>query len=165
MERSPQRYFCNKCGYVGSSDTHPGCNYFAYPMAHLEQIYIDHLEAELEALRASPASAPEGAAFIPEKIGNVESGFEGMFLKEAQAYKRGWNACCEAMLAAAPTPQVTEDQKDADRLNYLQEHGATVHLVSTTNSNLLSFVIGGLHRSKRLNLREAIDAAMQEDKP
>ena len=74
-------------------------------------------------------------------------------------------ALCGHYGKAAPTPQVTEDQKDADRLNYLQEHGATVHLVSTTNSNLLSFVIGGLHRSKRLNLREAIDAAMQEDKP
>ena len=60
----------------------------------------------------------------------------------------------------ASIPPVSEDQKDAERLNYLQEHGATVHLVSTTNSNLLSFVIGGLHRSKRLNLREAIDAAM-----
>ena len=60
MERPAQRYFCNKFGYVGSSDTHPGCNYFAYPMAHLEQLYIDHLETELASLRASPASAPEG---------------------------------------------------------------------------------------------------------
>ena len=58
MERPPKRYFCNKCWYVGSSNTHPGCNYFAYPMAHLEQLYIDHLEAELTSLRASPASAP-----------------------------------------------------------------------------------------------------------
>ena len=60
MERPPQRYFCHKCWYVGSSDTHPGCNYFAYPMAHLEQLYIDHLEREIALLKASPASAPEG---------------------------------------------------------------------------------------------------------
>ena len=65
MERPPQRYFCHKCWYVGSSDTHPGCNYFAYPMAHLEQLYIDHLEAELEALRTSPVGAPEGWKIVP----------------------------------------------------------------------------------------------------
>ena len=41
---------------------------------------------------------------IPKKIGRVESGFKGMFLREAQAYKRGWNECRGAMLAAAPKP-------------------------------------------------------------
>lgn len=39
---------------------------------------------------------------VPEKLKHVESGFKGMFLREAQAYKRGWNECRAAMLAAAP---------------------------------------------------------------
>ena len=60
MERPPKIYFCNTCGYVGISDTHPGCQYLAYLRANPEQLYIDHLEAELAALRASPASATEG---------------------------------------------------------------------------------------------------------
>lgn len=139
--------------------------------------------------RASPASAPEGfnhsigadrfttvrgtywwhvrAGDGTQNIGKFHTKLaaEDMALTLLTAFRDGAFMQYGAMLGPAPTPQVTEDQKDADRLNYLQEHGATVHLVSTTNSNLLSFVIGGLHRSKRLNLREAIDAAMQEDKP
>ncbi len=46
-----------------------------------------------EAGRSSPAS-------VPEKIKKVESGFRGLFLKEAQAYKHGWNECRAAMIAA-----------------------------------------------------------------
>ena len=117
--------------------------------------------------RASPASAPEGwkwrrhARTRWEAVGHWDS-IEEMAYNDMLG--RGWDV--EKLYShAAPTPPVSEGRKDAERLNYLQEHGATVHLVSTTNSNLLSFVIGGLHRSKRLNLREAIDAAMQEDKP
>lgn len=37
---------------------------------------------------------------VPEKIKRVGSGFKGMFLREAQAYKQGWNECRAAMLAA-----------------------------------------------------------------
>ena len=124
--------------------------------------WLGFARAVYEAGRASPASVP-GWKLVPDVptstmvLAGEKALSEHDFLRMDSAY-------C-AMLATAPTPPVSEDRKDADRLNYLQEHGATVHLVSTTNSNLLSFVIGGLHRSKRLNLREAIDAAMQEDKP
>lgn len=124
--------------------------------------WLGFARAVYEAGRASPASVP-GWKLVPDVptstmvLAGEKALSEHDFLRMDSAY-------C-AMLATAPTPPVSEDWKDAERLNYLQEHGATVHLVSTTNSNLLSFVIGGLHRSKRLNLREAIDAAMQEDKP
>ena len=59
MERPAQRYFCNKCGYVGNVDLHSGCGYLAYHLAPFEQNYIDQLERELALLKASPASAPE----------------------------------------------------------------------------------------------------------
>jgi len=113
--------------------------------------WLGFARAVYEAGRASPASAPEGWKHSCNALC-----LDGVEL---------WIPQCPHCGKPAPTTPVSEDQKDAERLNYLQEHGATVHLVSTTNSNLLSFVIGGLHRSKRLNLREAIDAAMQEDKP
>ena len=57
MERPAQRYFCNKCGYVGNVDLHSGCGYLAYHLAPFEQNYIDQLERELALLKASPASA------------------------------------------------------------------------------------------------------------
>lgn len=66
--------------------------------------------------RASPASAPECVTFIPDRIRKVESGFKGLCIKEAKAYKQGWNDCRAAMLAAAPTPPVSEDRKDAEHV-------------------------------------------------
>ena len=62
MERPAQRYFCNKCGYVGNVDLHSGCGYLAYHLAPFEQNYIDQLDRELALLKASPASAPEGCS-------------------------------------------------------------------------------------------------------
>ena len=47
----------------------------------------------------TPGAQP--APSVPEKIKRVESGFKGMFLREAQAYKQGWNECRAAMIAAA----------------------------------------------------------------
>ena len=70
MERPPQRYFCNKCGYVGNVDLHPGCGYLAYHLAPFEQNYIDQLEKELadiKKLATSPASAPKAPATQEDK--------------------------------------------------------------------------------------------------
>ena len=69
-----------------------------------------------------------------------------------------------AEFAAAPTPPVSEDRKDAELLDYIQNHGATIQIVPMANRTFW-FEVGGLHKSRKLSVREAIDAAMQEDKP
>ena len=83
MERPPQRYFCNKCGYVGNVDFHPGCGYLAYHLAPFEQNYIDQLERELALLKVSPASAPEGFTMSEPAILPDGSGFGTMTEREA----------------------------------------------------------------------------------
>ena len=118
MERPPQRYFCHKCWYVGSSDTHPGCNYFAYPMAHLEQLYIDQLEAEIAKLRASPASAPEGWKLVP--VVPTHAILDVMFDAGIDRHDGDLTILYRAILAAAPTPPSTEDRKDAERYRWLR---------------------------------------------
>ena len=70
----------------------------------------------------------------------------------------------ETLLAAAPTPPVSEGRKDAELLDYIQNHGATIQIVPMANRTF-GFEVGGLHKSRKLSVREAIDAAMQEDKP
>ena len=62
------------------------------------------------------------------------------------------------------TPLVSEYQKDAELLDYIQNHGATIQIVPMANRTF-GFEVGGLHKSRKLSVREAIDAAMQEDKP
>ena len=70
----------------------------------------------------------------------------------------------EKELAAAPATPVSEDRKDAELLDYIQNHGATIQIVPMANRTF-GFEVGGLHKSRKLSVREAIDAAMQEDKP
>ena len=57
MERPPKKYVCEKCGYLGDTSEHEGCDYLAWTTG--EQLCIDQLERELALLKASPASAPE----------------------------------------------------------------------------------------------------------
>ena len=59
MERPPKKYVCEKCGYLGDTSEHEGCDYLAWTTG--EQLYIDQLERELALLKASPASAPAEA--------------------------------------------------------------------------------------------------------
>ena len=61
------------------------------------------------------------------------------------------------------TPLVSEYQKDAELLDYIQNHGATIQIVPMANRTF-GFEVGGLHKSRKLSVREAIGAAMQEDK-
>ena len=115
MERPPQRYFCNICGYVGNVDLHPGCGYLAYHLAPFEQNYIDQLEKELadiKKLATSPASAPEGwkwrrhARTRWEAVGHWDS-IEEMAYNDMLG--RGWDV--EKLYShAAPTPPVSEDK-------------------------------------------------------
>ncbi len=72
-------------------------------------------------------------------------------------------ALCGPYGKAAPTPPVSEDRKDAELLDYIQNHGATIQIVPMANRTF-GFEVGGLHKSRKLSVREAIDAAMQEDK-
>ena len=105
---------------------------------------------------AGPASAPECVTFIPDRIRKVESGFKGLFIKEAKAYKQGWNDCRAAMLSAAPTQPVSEDRKDAERYRWLLPR-----LVAWQNKDFENAFLHHTHET----IEEAIDAAMQEDKP
>ena len=94
MERPPKKYVCEKCGYLGDTSEHEGCDYLAWTTG--EQRYIDHLEAELAALRASPASAPEGWKHSCNALC-----LDGVEL---------WIPQCPHCGKPAPTPPSTEDR-------------------------------------------------------
>ena len=108
MERPAQRYFCNKCGYVGNVDLHSGCGYLAYHLAPFEQNYIDQLERELALLKASPASAPEGFALVP--VVPTHAILDVMFNAGIDRHDGDLTLLYRAMLATAPTPPVSEDK-------------------------------------------------------
>ena len=110
MERPPKKYVCEKCGYLGDTSEHEGCDYLAWTTG--EQLYIDHLERELALLKASPASAPEGwkwrrhARTRWEAVGHWDS-IEEMAYNDMLG--RGWDV--EKLYShAAPTPPVSEDR-------------------------------------------------------
>ena len=81
MERPPKKYVCEKCGYLGDTSEHEGCDYLAWITG--EQLYIDHLERELALLKASPASVPEGFTMSEPAILPDGSGFGTMTEREA----------------------------------------------------------------------------------
>ena len=201
MERPPKEYVCEKCGYLGDTSEHEGCDYLAWTTG--EQLYIDHLERELALLKASPASAQEGwkhscnalcmdavelwipqcphcgkpAPTPPENKALLEAVAEvvwydpqlSQFPEKPGKIIDGSIAFMESAeigtkLFAAPVPSVSEDRKDAELLDYIQNHGATIQIVPMANRTF-GFEVGGLHKSRKLSVREAIDAAMQEDKP
>ena len=124
MERPPKKYVCEKCGYLGDTPDHEGCDYLAWTTG--EQLYIDQLEMELALLKASPVGAPEVRESVIEAIAEA--------LGDAYDCTRVWSAWSygtmsqddfslvaedrsrleeiadAAMLAAAPTPPVSEDR-------------------------------------------------------
>ena len=171
MERPAKRYFCNKCGYVGNVDLHSGCGYLAYHLAPFEQNYIDQLEAGLAALRASPASAPEGWKWRRharprwEAVGHWDS-IEEMAYNDMLG--RGWDV--EKLYShAAPTPPVSEGRKDAEStLEFICAlEVRLIELAGELPSQNLMHKLSSLRQRvtdrKWELLRKA--PAMQEDKP
>ena len=63
---------------------------------------------------------------VPEKLKSMEPGFKGLFKKEAQAYKQGWNECRGAMLqnlrAVAAPRQLVEWVREAQALMRATPH-------------------------------------------
>ena len=161
MERPPKKYVCEKCGYLGDTSEHEGCDYLAWTTG--EQLCIDQLERELALLKASPVGAPEGYAIVPvEILDRFPEINPSNYDHDGACALNAWGV--ELVLSAAPVPSVSEDRKDAELLDYIQNHGATIQLVPMANRTF-GFEVGGLHKSRKLSVREAIDAAMQEDKP
>ena len=76
MERPPKKYVCEKCGYLGDTPDHEGCDYLAWTTG--EQLCIDQLERELALLKASPVGAPEGFTMSEPTILPDGSGFGTM---------------------------------------------------------------------------------------
>ena len=102
--------------------------------------------------------------WLPEKRhrGGVENGY---WEPSGDALLRSRAVVVKALsLPDLATPPVSEYQKDAELLDYIQNHGATIQIVPMANRTF-GFEVGGLHKSRKLSVREAIDAAMQEDKP
>ena len=71
---------------------------------------------------ASPASAPEGFALVP--VVPTHAILDVMFNAGIDRHDGDLTLLYRAMLAAAPTPPVSEDQKDAERFRFLQEDHA-----------------------------------------
>ena len=107
MKRPPKKYVCEKCGYLGDTSEHEGCDYLAWTTG--EQLCIDQLERELALLKASPASAPEGYAIVPVEptMEMCEAGWNEYDLQEHFSVRFMY----ERMIAAAPTPPSTEDRE------------------------------------------------------
>ena len=106
MERPPKKYACEKCGYLGDTSEHKGCDYLAWTTG--EQLYIDHLERELALLKASPASAPEGWKLVP--VVPTHAILDVMFDAGIDRHDGDLTILYRAILAAAPTPPSTEDR-------------------------------------------------------
>ena len=118
MERPPKKYVCEKCGYLGDTSEHEGCDYLAWTTG--EQLCIDQLERELALLKASPASAPEGFVLVP--VEPTEEMLNAMFeTRKIAPDDADLIVQYNALLAASPTPPVSEDQKDAERLHAILE--------------------------------------------
>ena len=106
MERPPKKYVCEKCGYLGDTSEHEGCDYLAWTTG--EQLCIDQLERELALLKASPASVPEGFALVP--VVPTHAILDVMFNAGIDRHDGDLTLLYRAILAAAPTPPASEDR-------------------------------------------------------
>ena len=108
---------------------------------------------------ASPASVPEGWKLVPVEATKKMC---GAAYSDRMVWNGGPRAIYEAMLAAAPTPPVSEDRKDADRYRWLRS--------SSTGPSQIWELLSDDCQPPILTLKSmgdldaAIDKAMQEDK-
>ena len=105
-------------------------------------------------LRASPASAPEGFALVP--VVPTHAILDVMFNAGIDRHDVDLTLIYRAMLAASPTPPVSEDQKDAERFREGWTHAC----------NALCMEIAlWIERCPHCGMPAPKAPAMQEDKP
>ena len=106
---------------------------------------------------ASPASAPEGWKLVPFEPTDamIECGCRALGALYGQY---GASEAYRAMLAAAPTPPVSEDRKDAERLNWLDEQGMIA--IGHKGCGEYRYYAGDLFPA----IRQVIDQARQKDR-
>ena len=117
--------------------------------------WLGFARAVYESGRASPASVPavtDGMALAFHRA--LTDGSIGQ--PEVDEIKTGLRAA----LAAAPTPPVSEDRKDAERFHFLQEDHAKKETRQKVRELFNRLPVMSLSAA-----RAEIDAAMQEDKP
>ena len=128
--------------------------YLAYHLAPFEQNYIDQLERELALLKASPASAPKGFALVP--VVPTHAILDVMFDAGIDMHDVDLTILYRAILAAAPTPPVSEDRKDAERFREGWTH--------TCNALCMEIALW-IERCPHCGMPAPKAPAMQENKP
>ena len=99
--------------------------------------WLGFARAVYEAGRASPASVPEVWKLVPVEPTQemVEAGCKSLGALYGQ---HGASEAYKAMLAAAPTPPVSEDRKDAERWRWITREGRTRELRIPASENKAS---------------------------
>ena len=103
--------------------------------------------------RASPASAPEGFALVP--VVPTHAILDVMFNAGIDRHDGDLTLLYRAILAAAPTPPVSEDRKDAERYHKLANY-----MIGTRFD-----IEDALVAASSIDEISSILDAMQEDKP
>ena len=106
---------------------------------------------------ASPASAPKGFALVPVVPTNAI--LDVMFNAGIDRHDGDLTILYRAILAAAPTPPVSEDRNDAERYRWLRA------ALSDRSAKGRSHHFCSIKEGHPEELDVSIDAAMQEDKP
>ena len=106
MERPPKKYVCEKCGYLGDTSEHEGCDYLAWTTG--EQPCIDQLERELALLKASPVGAPEVRESVIEAIAEA--------LGDAYDCTRVWSAWSYGTMSQDDFSLVAEDRSRLEEI-------------------------------------------------
>ena len=120
MERPPKKYVCEKCGYLGDTPDHEGCDYLAWTTG--EQRYIDHIEAKLAKLQPSPASALGGTLnmSLEQQIANEHPNALNL-LGMDRMIRRAYEA------ATSDNPSMTKVWHDAEVLAAERRRDLTPH--------------------------------------